>query len=71
MSPKKTLWVAWAMLIFSIISWPLASFVFAKDEPQFVIALSELALIYTAFDAIQTSKVSKKQENENNGSSSL
>ena len=54
--------VAWAMLLFAIISWPLASFVFAKDEPQFVIALSELALIYTAFDAISTAGVVEKEE---------
>lgn len=50
MNVKKAM--AWVMLVGSVVSWPLASFVFAKDEPQFVIALSELALIYTAITAI-------------------
>lgn len=43
---------AWAMLLFACISWPLAAFWFAKTEPPFVIALSELALIYTAAVAL-------------------
>lgn len=62
MSAKFKKSIAWCMLLFSIISWPLASLWFAKGEPQFVIALSELALIYTAFDAIQTTEVVKKEE---------
>lgn len=44
--------LAWSMLLFALISWPLASLTFAKTEPPFVIALSELALIYTAAVAL-------------------
>jgi hypothetical protein len=44
--------LAWALLVFALVSWPLASFWFAKDEPQFVIAISELALIYESVNAI-------------------
>lgn len=44
--------LAWAMLAFAVVSWPLASLTFAKSEPPFVIALSELALIYTAAVAL-------------------
>lgn len=55
--------MAYIMLVFAIISWPLASFWFAAAEPQFVIALSELALIYTAVDALGTSEVVKDDEN--------
>lgn len=48
------------MLAFAVVSWPLAAFWFAKDEPPFVVALSELALIYTAVSSIQTALVNRK-----------
>lgn len=50
MSAKRL--IAWAMIVFSVVSTPLALFWFARDEPPFVIILSELALIYTALDAL-------------------
>jgi hypothetical protein len=40
------------MVVFAVVSTPTALVWFAKDEPAFVIVLSELALIYTALDAL-------------------
>lgn len=53
MSRKKKLKVglSWAMLIFAAISWIASPWLF-PEEPPFVIALSELALIYTAVTAL-------------------
>lgn len=50
MSGKRL--VAWALLAFVIVTTPLALVWFAKSEPPFVIVLSELALAYTALDAL-------------------
>jgi hypothetical protein len=44
--------LAWGMVVFSVVSTPLALFWFAKNEPPFVVILSELALIYTALDVL-------------------
>lgn len=41
-------WLAWVMLVGSIIGWPLSIVWFAKDEPITVLSLSWGALIYTA-----------------------
>lgn len=43
---------SWGMLAFSVITTPLSLFWFAKDEPPFVVILSELALAYTAIEAL-------------------
>ena len=43
--------LSWAMLIFGFISWAASPFLF-PEEPPFVIALSELAIIYTAVTAL-------------------
>jgi hypothetical protein len=43
---------AWVMIAFVVVSTPLSLFWFAKGEPPFVVILSELALAYTALDAL-------------------
>lgn len=47
--------IAWLMLAGGLIGWPVAAFWLAKDEPQFVLALSFLALLYEAYNALQIS----------------
>jgi hypothetical protein len=47
---------AWLMIVFVIVSTPLSLFWFAKGEPPFVVILSELALAYTALDALWQAK---------------
>lgn len=44
--------MAWAILLIGLLSWPIFAFWLAKDEPQAVLALSELALIFTGLLAI-------------------
>ena len=50
MSAKRV--IAWAVIVFSVGSPPLPLVSFDRCEPPFVIILSELALIYTALDAL-------------------
>lgn len=45
------------MLIVSLIGWPVSALTFAKDEPQFVLGLSWLAIAITALDMLSTSDV--------------
>lgn len=54
--------LAWLMLIGSSIGWPVSAFWLAKEEPQFVLGLSFLAIILTALDMIWTAEV--KEDNE-------
>lgn len=63
-------YLAWVLLIGSVIGWPLSTFWWAKNEPPFVLGLSWLAVILTAVDVINTVDVRKQQEkgeDENNG----
>lgn len=44
--------IGWAMLTISVIGWPISAFTLAKNEPQFILGLSWLALIYAAVDGL-------------------
>ena len=48
---------AWFLLAGSLIGWPLSAFTLAKDEPQFVLGLSWLAITLTAADLLKSSRV--------------
>lgn len=43
--------LAWAMLISSLIGWPVS--LWLTSEPPFILSLSWFALIYEAWNAIQ------------------
>lgn len=45
--------LAGVMLVGGIVMWPISALTWAKDEPQFVLGLSFLALIYEGFNALQ------------------
>lgn len=45
--------LAGVMLVGGVVMWPIAALTWAKNEPQFVLGLSFLALIYEAFNAVQ------------------
>ena len=54
--------LTWAMLIGSMIGWPLSALFVAKDEPQFVLGLSWLAIILTALTALLGAYVKQSQD---------
>lgn len=56
--------LAWTLLVGSIIGWPLSALTWAKDEPQFILALSWLAITLTALDFLKTSRVHRDQSEE-------
>lgn len=49
-----------AMLVGCLGIWPIACNTFAKDEPPFILALSVLALAYSAYGNIISSLVNKE-----------
>lgn len=52
MKRKPKLILAWGLLIGSVIGWPITALTVAKQEPQVVLALSWIAIIITALDAL-------------------
>lgn len=44
-----------------MIGWPLSALTWAKDEPQFVLGLSWLAITLTALDLLTSSQVHEEQ----------
>jgi hypothetical protein len=64
MSPTWRRRVALLLVVVSLIGWPLSAFTVAKDEPQFILALSWLAITLTAVDVAATTDVRKEQEGE-------
>jgi hypothetical protein len=61
-SPKVRVWAAWALVVACAIGWPASAFTVAKDEPQFILALSWIAILVTALDVVSTQDVRKEQE---------
>lgn len=64
MSPKIRLYAAWALLVASLILWPVSCQTFAKGEPPVVLSLSWFAITLTAWDVVSTASVRVKQEEE-------
>jgi drug/metabolite transporter (DMT)-like permease len=58
------LYVAWVLLIGSLIGWPLTQFTIAKEEPPFILGLSWLAIILTAADLLSTTDVRHKEDGD-------
>ena len=53
------LWLARALLVAAIVGWPLSALTVARQEPQFILGLSWLAIILAArpdLDAAHTRK---------------
>ena len=64
MTPKWRRRIAAGLVVVSLVAWPLSAFTLAKDEPQFVLGLSFLAITLTAADIWATTDVRKEQEGE-------
>lgn len=67
MNPRWRRLAALVLVVITLIGWPLSAFWFAKDEPQFVLALSWLAITLTALDIAATTDVRAEQEDGDEG----
>lgn len=61
---KFRIYLAWVLLVGSLIGWPLSAFTFAKTEPITILSISWLALVLTAWDILNTTDVRHKQEKD-------
>jgi hypothetical protein len=62
MSPRWRRRAALVLVVVSLIGWPLSAFTWARDEPQFILALSWLAITLTAVDVAATTDVRAEQD---------
>ena len=63
-SPKARLYGAYVLLVATLIGWPVSAFTWAKDEPQFILGLSWLAITITALDVAFTADVRVEQQEQ-------
>ena len=64
---KAEVILAWTLLIGSLVGWPLSALTWAKDEPQFILGLSWLAITLTALDFLKSARVHRDQQEANDG----
>ena len=64
MSPRLRVWAAWVLVAVCLVGWPLSALTIAKEEPQFILALSWIAILVTALDVVSTQDVRKQQEGD-------
>ena len=64
LNPKWRRNAALVAVFVTLIGWPLSAFTWAKDEPQFVLGLSWLAITLTALDIAATTDVRAEQDAE-------
>ena len=62
MSPKWRRRAALALVVVTLVAWPATACTVAKDEPQFILGLSWVAITITALDVAATTDVRKEQE---------
>jgi hypothetical protein len=60
MKARKIL--AWSLLVIGLIGWPVSQLTFARNEPPMVLALSWLAIILSALDAVFIVKVEEEND---------
>lgn len=56
MIERLEIWLAWVLLIGSLIGWPVSALTWARHEPQFVLGLSWLAISLTALDFLKNAR---------------
>ena len=62
MKPKTRVRFAWALLVASIVGWPVSALTFAAEEPPSILGLSWLAITLTALDILSTQDVRQEQD---------
>jgi hypothetical protein len=61
-SPTWRRRAAFLLIAVTLIGWPVSALTWAKDEPQFILGLSWLAITLTAVDVAATTDVRKEQD---------
>ena len=64
MNPRTRRTAAIVLVVLSVIGWPVSALTVARDEPQFVLGLSWLAITLTALDVALTADVRTEQEDQ-------
>jgi hypothetical protein len=55
---------AWTLLVGCLAGWPASALTWAKDEPQFVLGLSWMALVIESANLLTSSQVREGQKRE-------
>lgn len=63
-SPETRVSISCWLLLICIITWPVTSFTVFSEEPQGILGLSWLALIFTCVDIVVTTDVRQEQDND-------
>lgn len=61
---KLEVWLAWTLLVVSLVGWPVSALTFAREEPPVVLGLSWFAITLTALDFLKTARVHRDQESD-------
>jgi hypothetical protein len=52
---------AWILLVGALIGWPVSALSFARNEPQFILGLSWLAIVLESASLLTSSQVHEEQ----------
>jgi hypothetical protein len=55
---------AWVLLIGATIGWPVSALTFARQEPQFILGLSWLAVVLESASLLTSSQVHEGQKED-------
>lgn len=58
---KARVIAAWTLLVLSVIGWPVSALTLARNEPQFVLGLSWMAIVIEAANLLTSSQVHEEQ----------
>lgn len=52
--------IAWVAFLGGFVAWPVTAFTIFRDEPQGILGLSWVAVIYTGYQILQASHMHRK-----------
>lgn len=58
--------IGWAMVIISLIGWPISMFTIFKNEPPGILSLSWAALLFSGYSAVVAARADKHIKENNN-----
>jgi hypothetical protein len=54
--------IGWALLVVSIVGWPVSQLTWAQGEPPTTLGLSWAAMLFVAYDVLMTCYLERKKE---------